>query len=88
MTSDVKAVSDDQLWRIVCDALGKFNHAAVPLTADTNITSDLNIDSVSILELLFELEEVLDISIPIDTLVDVSTIGELINRIQQIIEKY
>lgn len=80
-------MSNEDLLPIVCGALEEFNKEGVLLGQHTDITAELSIDSPSILEVLFELEEKLDISIPIDSLADISTIGELCTIIKQIMDE-
>lgn len=72
---------------ILCQKLEPFNSENVKLSADTDIAKELNIDSVAILELVFELEEYFDVSVPINALADISTIGELAALIEESIQK-
>lgn len=54
------------------------------MTADTDITTELNVDSVAMMDLMFALEERYDISVPLNELGEVCTIGELAKLVQQI----
>jgi acyl carrier protein len=48
-----------------------------PLTGKTRITSDLNIDSVEVMEVVMEVEERFHVNIPLNDLADVVTIEDL-----------
>jgi len=54
------------------------------LTEETDLTKDVDIDSASIMTLVFELEETFDVSVPLNELGDVRTIGELASLIERL----
>lgn len=69
------------------DELGKVNTTGVELTEATDITTDLNVDSVAVMDLLFAVEECYDVSVPLNELGEIRTIGELARLVQQIAAK-
>jgi acyl carrier protein len=56
----------------------------VKLTRDTDIIADLEIDSVSLLDVVMDIEDNYDISIPVNTISEIKTIGELVDAIHSI----
>lgn len=68
------------------DQFAPYNKSGIELTAATDINADLNIDSVAILDLLMTIEDAYDISIPINLLADVRTVGDLTSTVWDIIE--
>lgn len=66
--------------------LEPFNQNRIDLTERTDISADLNVDSVAVLDLLMTLEDKYDISIPMNLLADVRTVGELAATIEQAID--
>jgi acyl carrier protein len=56
----------------------------VKITAQTDLINELAIDSVKLLNLIMEIEDEFDISVPINALADVQTVHELANLIQGI----
>jgi acyl carrier protein len=52
------------------------------LTADTNITRDLGLDSLAIMDFIFDLEDSFDISIPMERIAEVQTLADLARAIQ------
>ncbi|MFU8831237.1 MAG: acyl carrier protein [Wenzhouxiangella sp.] len=48
---------------------------------DAALTGDIGLDSVQIMNLVMEIEDELDISVPVDRLADVQTLNQLANQI-------
>ncbi len=74
----VASVSD-KVTDIVCDQLG------VPrekVTSETSFINDLGADSLDTVELVMELEEEFDLSIPDEDAEKIQTVGEAINYIE------
>jgi len=67
------------------DLLGPYNKKAIELTEATDINADLDIDSVAILDLLMTIEDAYNISIPINLLADVRTVGDLAATVREMI---
>jgi acyl carrier protein len=70
-------VNDEGIMDAVCEILQQHNPRSIPLRPETKITSELNIDSVEVMDLVMEIEQRFDIDIPISMLSDVETIGDL-----------
>ena len=51
--------------------------SAVSVTETSSFTSDLNLDSLQIMELIAEFEDHFDIVIPIDDLPQIDTVGDV-----------
>jgi acyl carrier protein len=77
--------SFEEVVQQICSELEKVNTHGVSLNESTDITSDLNLDSVAIMDLLFELEERYDVSIPVNRLGEVRTVGQLAEEVRTII---
>lgn len=50
--------------------------------ADTSITQDLGLDSLAVMNFVMALEDRFDLSIPMDKIVDVETVGDLASVIE------
>lgn len=50
--------------------------------ADTMITQDLGLDSLAVMNFVMALEDRFDVSIPMDRIVDVETLGDLASVIE------
>ena len=47
--------------------------------------SDLEVDSTAVFDLIMELEDFYDISVPMEVITDVKTVGELVIAIQELL---
>ena len=59
----------------------------VAVTASSDISRDLAVDSLALMNIVMELEDRFDISIPIDRLSEVQTVGDLAALIDNIRNK-
>ncbi len=67
--------------------LGEKIEADLTLTADTNIVADTGLDSVSVMDFVFELEDEFGITVPLDRISDVKTVGQLTDAVYGLIEE-
>jgi acyl carrier protein len=70
----------DKVTDIVCDQLGVPREKVAP---ETSFINDLGADSLDTVELVMELEEEFDISIPDEDAEKIQTVGEAIKYIQE-----
>lgn len=75
--------SYDEIVKVICEGLQEHNTNDIELTAETDMTTDMNVDSVAVMDLMFVLEEHFDISIPLNDLIDVFTIGDLAKLVEK-----
>lgn len=74
----------NEIIELLCDRLRSLANTDVSITAETNLISELSIDSIKLLNLIMEIEDAFDISIPINALADVQTVHELASLISKI----
>jgi acyl carrier protein len=67
--------------------LAPFNTNGTKLTADTDISTDLNIDSVTVMDFVMEVEDHFDIEIPLNILSETRTIGDLAKVVETRVSK-
>ena len=70
--------SNDEILARLKELLQKFNTANIELTEDTDISADLNIDSVSVMDFIMEVEDSYDIDIPLNVLSETRTMSDLV----------
>lgn len=75
---------DDLVFRKICSLIEPLNEKGVELSRDTDLIADLEIDSVAVLDMVMDIEDFYDISIPVNTISETKTIGELVDAIHQI----
>ena len=71
----------------ICKLLEPFNSTDKALTPDTDISADLNIDSVAVMDFVMEVEDHFDIEIPLNVVSETRSIGELASVVDVRIKK-
>ena len=74
---------DDLVFHRACALLQPYNARKVVLTKNTDITRDLEIDSVAVLDLIMEVEDDYGISFPMNLISEIRTIGDLVSAIHE-----
>ena len=69
---------ESETLRQITEALGSVAAAPGPITPDTHILHDLNLDSVAVMDLVMALETRFDTVIPMDRLAEIETVGDLV----------
>lgn len=75
---------DDLVFRKICTLIEPLNEKGVKLTRETDLIADLEVDSVAVLDMVMDIEDFYDISIPVNTISETKTIGELVDAIHHI----
>mgnify|MGYP003700736883 CR=1 FL=1 len=78
MTTANAATDAPVLLQEVSEMLAGLNKNGVDINADTDFNADLNVDSVAVMDFVLMVEDRYDISIPINMLSEVRTVGEFV----------
>ena len=70
--------------QLLCDRLSGLTNSDAQITPETNMISQLSIDSIKLLNLIMEIEDTFDVSIPINALTDIHTVRELADLVHKI----
>ena len=81
--SGVTDITLAEIARAAANVLGR----SVQVTADTDIVRDLDVDSLALMNIVMELEDKFDVSIPLDRLAPVRTAGDLAALLRELSEK-
>ncbi|NCF17130.1 MAG: acyl carrier protein [Haliea sp.] len=65
-------------------ALKEQNKKNVPLNEHTALVADIGLSSLEVMEFIEKIEDHFDISIPLNILPDVNTIGELAKKVKEL----
>ena len=65
-------------------ALEPLNKKEVELTETTDLVADIGLSSLEVMEFIEKIEDHFDISIPLNILPDVNTVGELARKVQEL----
>ena len=71
----------------ITKALEKFRKDDRPIELQTDIALDLNLDSLAVMDLLMQIEESFDISIPLNMIPEIRTVADLTRVIDQLTEE-
>ena len=69
------------------DVLAPFNSKGLTLTEETSFTRDLDFDSLVVMEFIAAVEDQFDISVPMNILPDIETIGQLAKAVEDIVKE-
>ncbi len=74
---------DSHLARIY-EVLKPYVPEGESLTEQSELVSDLGLSSIDVMEMIVEIEDFFDISIPLNILPDISTVGDLAKALENI----
>ncbi|AEJ00391.1 phosphopantetheine-binding protein [Nitrosomonas sp. Is79A3] len=74
----------DEIMKLLCDRLSSLTNSDAQIIPETNLISQLSIDSIKLLNLIMEIEDTFDVSIPINALTDIQTVRELADLVHKI----
>ena len=74
----------DQFERDTIDILKRLSRRPVEPAPDTELMADLGFDSLLILELVGELEDHFTITVPLDSLTHIRTVGQIVTEVRKI----
>ena len=80
----MKASYEEILEKVIGE-LSKLTASDVSLTEDSELVTELGLDSFKVLDLLMDIEDEFDISMPVNMLADVHTVKDLAERIHAVI---
>ena len=76
----------EQIFDKICELLKPYNPQNRAITLQSGIVSDLEVDSVAVFDLVMELEDHYDVSISMEQVSDIKTVGELVNCVNELLE--
>lgn len=76
--------NNDVIKSELINLLKQFTKTDIEITESLHIMNELGLDSVLVMELMMELEDHFDISIPLNALPDVNTVADLISEISKL----
>ncbi|HHL43388.1 MAG TPA: acyl carrier protein [Hellea balneolensis] len=83
----MSTVTHEQIFDKVCELLAPYNPKNLVITRQSGIVTDLEVDSTAVFDLIMGIEDHYDISIPMEMVSDIKTVGELGNVVMQLISE-
>lgn len=77
-------VSRGEVIREICVHLAPYQVGEKPITGNTVIAKDLTIDSLAIMDMVMELEDRFDVSIPMNVIAEIHTVDQLADTILEL----
>jgi len=74
----------EDVYDKICELLKPYNPKNRPIEMSSGIMSDLEVDSTAVFDIIMGLEDHYDISIPMEMVSDIKTVGELTSAIIQL----
>jgi acyl carrier protein len=84
MTGDT-TVDYPQILAEICAELATLTRGRVEVGEDTDLLGDLGLDSLQVMNLMLQIEDRFDISIPVNILPDVKTVRDLAMQIDNLL---
>lgn len=77
--------NQEQILSELQDLLRPLTQQELEITADTELVADLDLSSLKVLDLLMEVEDRFDVSVPLNVLPDVRTVGDFANALEKLL---
>jgi len=77
----------DEIFERICVLIIPFNKKNIPISQDTLFSVDLELDSLNVMDLLSEIEDEFDITIPLNMLPDLETVGQFTKVVEQLLSE-
>ena len=68
-------------------ALATVRADAVDIAGSTDLARELGLDSVQVMDMVMEIEDRLDVSVPVETLADARTLDQLVAGVAKLVDK-
>lgn len=75
---------DEKILQTVCDILRPLATEGQTVNVETDIVADLGLDSLKVMKLVESVEDSFDISVPLNVLPEVRTVGDFVLQIEKI----
>lgn len=77
----------NDITKQLCERLSQLTESKMKIEPDMNLIDTLALDSMKVLNLVMEIEDEFDISVPINALTDVHTVQDLAVLIHQLVSQ-
>ena len=81
------SLTKDQVLPRLIEIIEPFNKKGIELTEKTSFANDLELDSLTVMDLVAEIEDEYDIILPVNMLPDLETIGDVARAVAEIKNK-
>lgn len=75
--------NNESVFQDICGILEQYNRNKIEIAGNTDLNSDLNIDSVAAMDIIMEIEDRYEIDIPINLVGELRTVDDLVSAVQK-----
>ena len=80
-------LSTTEIFDQICVLMEPFNQKGISVTTETTFATDLELDSLSVMDMLAAIEDHFDVTVPLNILPDLETVGQVAEAIKNILEE-
>jgi len=77
--------SVSEIRDVIFESMHALLRHPVELTDQTKIATDLGLDSVAVMDFVMEIEDKLNVSVPLDRIAEVQTLGDLVETLHNVL---
>lgn len=85
MAGSATNLSDSDCLKRIIALVEPFNKGGITLSAKTSFVSDLDLDSLTVMDLVATIEDEFDIILPLNLLPDLETIQDVADAVKRIV---
>ena len=86
MSATADTLSNAEILARICDLIRPLNKKNVTLAPDTTFADDLDLDSLTVMDLVAAIEDEFDIILPLNLLPDLETIQQVADTVEKILQ--
>lgn len=80
-------LSTSEIFDQICDLVAPFNQKSLTITPQTTFATDLELDSLSVMDMLAAIEDHFDVTVPLNILPDLENVGQVAEAIKNILDE-
>ena len=73
----------EKIFEEVQGLIARFAKTQMVVTEETELISELGLDSLLVMEIVQEVEDIFDISFPLNNLAETRTVGDFVRQVQR-----
>lgn len=78
--------STNEIFDQICELIVPFNQKKILIQTDTTFATDLELDSLSVMDMLAAIEDHFDVTVPLNILPDLETVGQVAVALKKILD--
>jgi len=78
--------SKEEILEQLFELIRPYSEQSIEFSEQTRIMDDIGLDSMKVMELVMQIEDHFDVSVPLNILPDVNTIGEFAKHLETLLQ--